>query len=430
MASPSRLVVLGLNHRTAPLQVREQFAIPAEALPDTAGLARAAGFGESFVLSTCNRVELYATTTDPVLDDEALADVLAKVGNARVHVVRPHVYSHQDGPAVRHLFRVASSLDSMVIGEPQILGQMRTSFEICRVAGLTGPSLNRAVERAFKVARKVRAQTGIGRHVVSISSVAVDLARQIFGKLESRTAALIGAGKMGELAARYLVQAGIETLWVANRSPERANAVATALGGHPRDLGELPRLLTEADIVVTSTGARDYLIDKASMKAALKARKYRPIFLIDIAVPRNVDPACNTLDNVFCYDVDDLTAVANENMVSRQREAEAAEGLVAEEAIRFLREMSSVDIKPTIIALRRHADAIKGAELERALRRLGELDPKQLKVVEMLADGVVNKLLHDVQVGLKQAAASGDDELLRAARALFALPEDDSSEDP
>ncbi|MCA9559545.1 MAG: glutamyl-tRNA reductase, partial [Myxococcales bacterium] len=267
----------------------------------------------------------------------------------------------------------------------------------------------------------------IGRHVVSISSVAVDLARQIFGDLSTHTAVLVGAGKMGELAARHLVNAGIDSLWVANRSIERAQKVAEALGGHPRELDELPRLLVEADIVVTSTGARGYLIDKKGMKAALKARKYRPIFLIDIAVPRNVDPACNALDNVFCYDVDDLTGIANENLATRQREAEAAEALVAQEAERFLRELAVMDVKPTIVALRRKADALKAAELERAMRRLGDLDPKQAKAVEVLADGLMNKLLHDVQMNLKRSAAEGDDELVRAARALFALEDEEDA---
>ncbi len=427
MGLPPRLVVLGLSHRTAPVQVRERFAIPEDALPDAAGLARKAGFRESFVLSTCNRVELYATTDDPSIHSDALADVLASVGNARVSTVRRHVYAHDDASAVRHLFRVAASLDSMVVGEPQILGQMKTAFDACRGSGLTGPALNRAVERAFKVAKRVRTQTGIGRHVVSISSVAVDLARQIFGDLSTHTAVLVGAGKMGELAARHLVNAGIESLWVANRSIDRAQKVAEALGGHPRELDELPRLLVEADIVVTSTGARGYLIDKKGMKAALKARKYRPIFLIDIAVPRNVDPACNALDNVFCYDVDDLTGIANENLASRQREAEAAETLVAQEAERFLRELAVMDVKPTIVALRRKADALKSAELERAMRRLGDLDPKQAKAVEVLADGLMNKLLHDVQMNLKRSAAEGDDELVRAARALFALDDEEDA---
>ena len=425
MSSP-HLVVLGLNHKTAPVQLRERFAIPESALSETAGMARAAGFSESFVLSTCNRVELYATCVDPEGADQSLREVLAKVGNARRRVLDPHVYTHTGDDALLHLVRVAASLDSMVVGEPQILGQMKTAFDACRQGGLTGPQLNRAVERAFAVAKRVRSQTGIGRNVVSISSVAVDLARQIFGELSARTAVLVGAGKMGELAARHLCNAGVDELLVANRSIERARHVAQMLGGHPRDLSELPKLLVQADIVITSTGATHYIIDKKMMKQVLKARKYRPVFLIDIAVPRNIDPACNSLDNVYVYDVDDLNGIAQENLAGRHREAAAAEKMVAGEAVRFRKELAGQTVTPTIVALRRMANEIKRAELERASRRLADLDPKQLKAVEVLADGIVNKLLHGVQMGLKRAAAEErSDALVDAVRELFELKDED-----
>lgn len=425
------LLVLGLSHKTAPVQIREHFAIPDEALPSTAEAARAAGASESFVVSTCNRVELYAAYDGAHDPTEALTDMLARVGNARPRVLQRHLYAHQNEAAIAHLFRVAASLDSMVVGEPQILGQLKTAFETCRAAGLTGPALNRAVERAFAVAKRVRTETGIGRSVVSISSVAVDLARQIFANLDNNVAVLIGAGKMGELAARHLCQAGVRELLVANRTLERAQKVAAALGGHPRDLDELPRLLVEADIVITSTGARGYLVDRRMMKRALKARKYRPIFFIDIAVPRNVDPALNGLENVYVYDVDDLTGIADENLAARQREAEVAEALVADEARRFLRELAALRVKPTIKALREKAAAIKNAELARAERRLGALDPKQKKTVEILADGIVNKLLHDVMMGLKRAADGEQvEQVVDLVQTLYALhPEDEDEED-
>ena len=417
-----QLLVLGLSHKTAPVQIREHFAIPDEALPRTAEAARAAGATESFVVSTCNRVELYATfegERDPI---PALTDMLARVGNARTRVLQRHLYTHQNEAAVTHLFRVAASLDSMVVGEPQILGQLKTAFETCRGAGLTGPALNRAVERAFAVAKKVRSETGIARHVVSISSVAIDLARQIFANLDNNVAVLIGAGKMGELAARHLRQAGVRELLVANRTLERAQRLARELGGHPRDLDELPRLLVEADIVITSTGARGFLVDRKMMKKALRARKYRPIFFIDIAVPRNVDPKLNGLENVYVYDVDDLTGIADENLAARRREAEVAEELVAEEARRFLRDLAGLRVKPTIKALRHKAQGIKQAELERAMRRLNDLTPKQRKSVEILADGIVNKMLHDVMMGLKRAAESDDvEQVLDTVQSLYRL---------
>ena len=418
------LVVLGLSHKTAPVEIREKFAIPADAISNTAELVRAAGFTESFILSTCNRVELYALGDDP-LEIGKLRQVMAAMGSARVRKLDKHLYDLRGGEAIRHLFRVAASLDSMVIGEPQILGQLKTAFDTCRGAGVTGPTLNRACERAFSVAKRVRTETGIGRSSVSISSVAVDLAREIFGDLRTCTVALVGAGEMGELAARNLVQGGVASLIVANRSLDRARALAESLGGHPRELDELPGLLVEADILVTSTGARGYLIEKRAVKKAMRARKYRPLFLIDIAVPRNIDPSANSLENVYVYDVDDLQGIANENQASREREAEQAEAMVESEAQRFLRDLAGQSVKPTIVALRRKAAAIKSAELERASRALGALDPKQKKAVEMLADGVVNKMLHDVMMTLKRSASEDDAAvLLDAARRLFKLDDD------
>ncbi|MEZ4434713.1 MAG: glutamyl-tRNA reductase [bacterium] len=424
-----QLLVLGLSHKTAPVQIREHFAIPEDKLSTTAEAARAAGATESFVVSTCNRVELYAAFEGAEAPTEALTDMLARVGNARPRVLARHLYTHHDEAAIAHLFRVAASLDSLVVGEPQILGQLKTAFDQSRTAGLTGPALNRAVERAFAVAKRVRTETGIGRSVVSISSVAVDLARQIFADLDDNTAVLIGAGKMGELAARHLCQAGVRELLVANRTLERAQKVAAALGGHPRDLDELPRLLVEADIVITSTGARGYLIDRKMMKKALRARKYRPIFFIDIAVPRNVDPALNGLENVYVYDVDDLTGIADENLAARRREAEIAERIVAEEAHRFVHELATLRVKPTIVALRNKAEAAKRAELNRARRRLVGLDPKQQKAVEILADGIVNKMLHDVTLALRQAARGERvDEIVDLVQLLYGLDAHDTHE--
>ena len=250
------LLVLGLNHKTAPVQIREQFAIAEAALPEAAERARAVvGCTESFVVSTCNRVELYAACDDAARLEASLTGVFASVGVTRASAVEQHLYTHRGRDAIRHLFRVAASLDSMVVGEPQILGQLKVAFETCRRGGVTGPGLNRAVERAFAVAKRVRTRTGIGRSSVSISSVAVDLARQIFGELGPCVALLVGAGKMGELAARSLRGAGAGHLLVANRSFDRAQKVAEKLGGHPRSLDELDELLVRADIVITSTGA-------------------------------------------------------------------------------------------------------------------------------------------------------------------------------
>lgn len=409
--------VLGISHKTAPVQLRERFAIADESLPMVAERARAAGCREAVIISTCNRVEIYAALPQGAPSSQ-LAAVLQNEAGATLPLDE-HVYAHTGEAAIRHLFRVASSLDSMVVGEPQILGQLKTAFESSRALALSGPVLNRAVERAFSVAKRVRTETGIARSVVSISSVAVDLARQIFGDLAGRTAVLVGAGEMGELAARHLLQAGVSELLVANRSVERAVKLAGTLGGNPRGLDELPRLLVEADIVITSTGARTFLVERKMMAKALKARKYRPIFLIDIAVPRNIDPSLHTLDGVFVYDVDDLQSIAEENLESRRREARVAEKLVEAEAHKFfVSQTAARNVTPTILALRKRVAALRAAEFERAGATLAALDKRQRRSVEKLVDGVLNKLMHDVMHGLK----TGDDSTLAAAQHLFKLP--------
>ncbi|MGK0358619.1 MAG: glutamyl-tRNA reductase [Bradymonadia bacterium] len=410
------ITVLGLSHKTAPVQLREQFAIADDALPSIAERARLAGCREAVIISTCNRVEIYATL-EPNTPPSRLAEVLRSETGLALQVDE-HVYQHEGEAAIRHLFRVASSLDSMVVGEPQILGQLKAAFEACRALSLTGPLLSRAVERAFSVAKRVRTETGIARSVVSISSVAVDLARQIFGKLDGRTAVLVGAGEMGELAARHLLQAGVSELLVANRSVESAVKLASTLGGNPRGLDELPRLLVEADIVITSTGARTFLVERKMMAKALKARKYRPIFLIDIAVPRNIDPSLHTLDNVFVYDVDDLQSIAEENLEGRLREAHLAEQLVDAEAQKFFASQSAArSVTPTILALRKRVSGLRASEFERAGATLASLDKRQRRSVERLVDGVLNKLMHDVMQGLK----TGDQSTLEAAQHLFKL---------
>jgi glutamyl-tRNA reductase len=420
-----QLVVVGLNHKTAPLDVRERFAIPPESLAAAVrGIRERLGVA-SFVVSTCNRVELYAAADDAVPTSELMTRALAESADVTHRGLEAHLYAHRGEAAVRHLFRVAASLDSMVVGEPQILGQLKAAFEACRSAGLTGPALDRAAERAFFVAKKVRTQTGIGRNLVSISSVAVDLAKQIFGDLETRVAALLGAGKMAQLAARHQRRAGVGTLLVANRSFEHAQELASRLGGHPRQLDELPDLLVQADIIIASTGARRYMVGPAQMKKAIRTRKYRPIFFIDIAVPRNIDPALNALENVYVYDVDDLTAIAEENLAGRRREADLAEEMVTEQAKRFLTETARLRLKPTLVALRRKAEAIKGAEIARTLKRLGAVSDETSSALTVLADGIVNKMLHDVLTGLKRSAdETNTDQVINLVRDLYRLEED------
>lgn len=424
-----------MNHRTAPVDIREQFAVSETAVAQAAERLRAqAGCREAFVVSTCNRVEVYAAAEDAARAGPALMSAFAELARAAPEAATSHTYAHHGPAALRHLFRVAASLDSMVVGEPQILGQLKSAYGQCHDAGVTGSTLDRAVARAFSVAKRVRNETGIAQSSVSVSSVAVDLAEQIFGELSRCETVLIGAGKMGELAARSFVTAGVGNLLVANRSFDRAQEVAGRLGGHPRGLDELDELLVTADIVVSSTGAPGYLVDKERVKRVQRRRKYRPLFLIDIAVPRDIDPGLNDLDNTFVYDIDDLSSIAAENLESRRREADAAEAMVADEARRFEVELRQQIATPTIVALRQKAQAIRDAELERTMKRLGDLDPKQRKSVEMMADGIVKKLLHDVMVGLKRATAA-DDAVARVetVRAMFGLdgaPHGGTDEDP
>ena len=435
------LLVFGLNHKTAPIHVRERLALTETDQPQLALEATRSGIREAMLLSTCNRVELYGAL-DPTAHttasestirlEETLIDLLAKRSQLSAVELRPHVYLHRGDQALIHLFRVASSLDSMVIGEPQILGQLKSAFERCREAGVTGHALNMLMERAFTVARKVRSQTGIGQNVVSISSVAVNLARHIFDDLSKRTALLIGAGEMGELAAQHLKTEGVSRLLVANRNFERAADLAGRLGGRPRRLDELFELLCRADIVITSTGAREYLITSSMILKVLKARKYKPLFLIDIAVPRNIDPSINEIDNVYLYDVDDLNGISDENKAHRAREAEDAETLVIAEVARYHQERAQRQLSPAIVAIRERTHQLKALEIEWANAKLSELSADDLKTVAQLGDRLTNKILHQVTTTLKRYAESPQrDQVVEIALNLFgALSREDEETPP
>ena len=419
--------VLGLNHKTAPIKLRERFSIVEDALALTAERVRQIGLEESFVVSTCNRVELYGAGQLPGDFTELLGQILADVGETSFGSLSPHLYQHTGSEAIHHLFRVAASLDSMVVGEPQILGQLKSAYALCRKAGVTGPLLNRTVERAFSVAKRVRSETGIGRHVVSISSVAVQLAKQIFGELDSRAIALIGAGKMGELAAGHLKDAGAQQLYVANRSFDRAQALASKLNGHPRKLDELSAMLVAVDIVITSTGATEHIISAAMMRKVMRARKYRPIFFIDIAVPRNVEPALIELDNVYVYDVDDLNGVAQKNRLARADEARIAEAVVREQAAKFTEELAGLAVKPTIVALQRQMQTLKATELMRIKRRLSADQDDVADLLDQLADGLLNKVLHGAIMELKRSSADGDRvDSIEVVRRIYGLDKEET----
>lgn len=420
------VVVVGLSHRTAAVELRERLAATMSELEYELRSIRTGPVDEALLLSTCNRVEIYASASAAREAARLARAYLAKRAETSIDAA---LYEHHGSDAIRHAFRVASSLDSLVVGEPQILGQVKTSFEAAQAAGTIGPLLGRCFSRAFAVAKRVRTETGIAEGTVSISSIAVELARKIFGELEGRRVLLLGAGEMGEAAAKSLGQTGA-TLRVVNRSPEKALALAATCGGEAREYDQLDSELVKADVVITSTSSSDFVLTLARVREVVRARRHRPLFLIDIAVPRDVDPKVASLDGVFLYDVDDLQKLAEENLRSRRGEAEAAERIVAIEVDEFETWRRSLEVAPTIVALREHALAVVRAEVERSTLKLGPLDDAARRSLEKMSDAIVNKLLHAPLTALKSSA----DEVERAAlvattRRLFDLDRDDRAGD-
>ena len=432
------MVIVGLSHRTAPLEVRERLALPREQLGDL--LRQLAGrpeLGEVLCISTCNRVEVVAAPrgNDPQQAFQA-AEVLVRFleetarhnGGAGV---QKHLYTHRDHEAALHLFRVAASLDSIVVGEPQILGQVKDAFETAQAAGTVGTVLSRVVNRALHAAKRVRTETAIGEGQVSVSSVAVDLAQQIFGSLKGRVVLLVGAGEMAEAAALALEHAGAR-LVVVNRSHERGVELAQRVGGSPRPWAELDAAVLESDVVISSTSSRGFVLTRDLVASTVRQRRGRALFLIDIAVPRDIDPAVNDLDNVFLHDVDDLESIVRETRKGRSAEAQKAESIVAEEVKALDAWVEARGVTPTIVALRTKARATLQAELDRSLsgrlRHLGEADRAALN---SMLDAAVNKLLHAPTTHLRKAASEPrGEQMAHVLRELFELPEVSIVADP
>jgi glutamyl-tRNA reductase len=407
----SELVLLGINHNTAPIEVRERLAIPAGGLAEaTRSLATSPGIHEGLILSTCNRVELL-TLQEPG-SESRLTDFLQNYFAVPAATIRPHLYEFRERDAVRHLFRVAASLDSMVVGEPQILGQVKESYSVAQEVGAIGVQsgsggLDRLLQSAFTVAKKVRTETQIGSSSVSIASVAVDLARKIFGSLAGRQVLLVGAGKMSELAVRHLIQHGATCILISNRTLARAQAIAAKfqLPGCSTEVLPFESLHAEApraDIVITSTGAPQQLFSQAHGRQFLQARRGRPMFFIDIAVPRDVDPRMNTVEGCFVYDIDDLQQVAATHLTNRNREAEAAEQIVAAEVSRYHQRLQQLEAVPAIKALQTEAEQIRLAELARAEKALTSLTQAQREAVDALTRSITNKLLHPQLIALRK----------------------------
>lgn len=419
------LVVVGLSHKTAPVAIREKLAFPADALEDALlRLTHCAEVREAVLVSTCNRTEVYAVAAVRGGVD-AIVRFLASTGETDARTLEPYLYTLTGEAAVRHLFRVTASLDSMVVGEAQILGQVKDAYERSLASGCTSRALNRLFRQSLEAGKRVRSETAIGEAAVSISYAAVELARKVFDTLTGRTVLLIGAGQMSELTAKHLVSNGAERVLVANRTLCRAEELAAGCGGTAVPYEELSARLHEADIVISSTAATGYVLTRSDVAAVMRART-APLFLIDIAVPRDIDPAANSLPNVFLYDIDALTGVVESNLEERAAEGRRAEGIVEEETRDFLAWIESLEVVPTVAAIRAKAEVIRRSEVEKTFRKL-DLSEKERAAVEAMSCAIVNKMLHGPTARLKRASAAVDGYVyLDAARALYGL--DDTTE--
>lgn len=422
------LLVVGLSHHTAPVEVRERLAVAPDDLPSELTRLKESGhFSEAVLISTCNRVELYASSRNPMGATRAATELLA----SRLAPIKADsiLYQHLGNEAVRHSFRVTASLDSLVVGEPQILGQVKEAFETAATTGTVGTLLGRCFTHAFSVAKRIRTETGLAEGAVSMSSIACELAKKIFGDLRGRSVLLVGAGEMAEGAARSLRKSGAR-LHIVNRNQEKAEALASEHGGRAADYEQLVTELAHADVVITSTASPKFILTPELMQGVVHSRRHRPLFIVDIAVPRDVDPRVANLDNVFVYDVDDLQKVAEENRAIREREAILAEEIVAEELRAFEVWHRSLELAPTIIALRERFAAIVDTELDKTLARMGSVGDEERQALEQMTRATVNKLLHVPLTELKEGAAGPDGALLiAAARRLFDLPEEEPEEE-
>ncbi|HUH11736.1 MAG TPA: glutamyl-tRNA reductase [Longimicrobiales bacterium] len=428
------LAMVGVSHHTAPVDVRERFIFPpARAEAELARLRLEGGAREAVLLSTCNRTELYLHLPEHAATIEPAEKMLAEQAGYSLPEARCHLYSHRGRAAVEHLYRVVASLDSMVLGEAQIQGQVRSAYEHARElrgeAPVLGPVLTRLFDSALAVGGRVRAETAVGEGAASIASAAVDLARKIFGSLKGRRAIVIGAGEMSELALQCFAAEGLASIEVANRSAERAAELAGRVGGSPIPYAEVWQRLAKADILLTATGAPHRILTRETLERALPGGPKRPLFILDIALPRDVDAGVGGADNVFLYDIDDLQQIVGANLERRRREVPIAESIIGEEVDAFARWYASLDVVPAIRALRDRSEALRREEVERALRRLPHLSPEERDHLERVTRQLLNKILHTPTTRLREAAGNGRAaEAVDALRYLFELdPGDDSA---
>lgn len=416
------VVIVGLNHHTAPIAVREKLTVSNGSVDSAlVELLDPPRVREVVLLSTCNRVEVVACCDRDANAGDYLAARLAEVGGVDRRAIEESLFALHGRDAVRHVFRVASSLDSMVVGEPQILGQLKQQFEVASAADAVGPVLHRVFHKSFSAAKRVRSETGVAARAVSVASVAADLARQIFEALGERTMLLIGAGEIGEAAAAHFVAAGVGSVMVTNRTFEAAVELARRFRGTPVPFERMPMYLPLADLVVGSAGGGQ-ILDAAEVRRVMRERRNRPVFFIDLAVPRNFDPEINEIDNAYLYDIDDLSNVADENLGERRREAVRGEAIVEQEVDRFWQWFERLELEPTIVELRDFADRVRLEELEKTLPRLGSVDDADRARIESMSRSIVNKLLHRPTTRMRQPKDADEEvSLVSAIRELFGL---------
>jgi glutamyl-tRNA reductase len=419
-----QLTLIGLSHKTAPIEIREKLTFPAAGMGDAlAVLTGSEAVAEALILSTCNRTEIYAVGADGVCAD-AVIDFLCEHHGLERHDLVRYLYEAEGHAAVKHLFRVVSSLDSMVVGEAQVLHQVKEAYDLACEAGSVHHVFHKLFRQSFEVGKRVRTETAIGEAAVSISYAAVELAKKVFDTLDGRTILVVGAGKMSELTAKHLVSQGVRKVYVANRTRERAIELAERFEGEAIPYEQLFERMREADIVISSTSAPGYVIGKPEVAAVMRGRR-APLFLIDIALPRDVDPAVNDLPNAFVYDIDDLNGVVTSNLEERMREAERAEVIIAEELRAFEAWLETMEVIPTIAAIRADAERVRAEEFAKALKRLGSLSEADRATVEALSQSIVSKVLHGPTTRLREAAGEADGyEYVEAARRLYGIDAD------
>ena len=417
------LILVGVNHKTTPVEIREKLAFTKGKIEQSVDhLFNFPDIIEHTILSTCNRVEIYARANSQDSAIKSIKQFICDFHQLSLVELEDHFYSYSNKEAVEHLFRVSSSLDSMILGEAQILGQVKEAYSLARDLRSTGLVLNQLFEKAFSIAKKVREETGIAERSVSISSAAVELAQKIFDDLENHTVMLVGTGEMAELAAKHLISYGVKTIYVTSRTYERAANLARTLNGSALDFEAFKNELHRADIVITSTSAPNFIIKKEIVEKAIHERKNKPIFFIDIAVPRDIEPDVNDLENVYLYDIDDLQVVVSANIKEREKEAENAMNFISQEVTKFNNWVGALDAVPTIVEIRKKAENIRKQEIEKTLKKISHLSEDEKQLLRQMSSSMINKILHKPTIKLKQKTQSEDGHVyLKAIRHLFHL---------